>query len=80
VPYRKEGAMPRKTIKISGEERDALYDQVRNHLAALGDVFVAMDARRTTPRLNVSASSSAKTSGSSKTLAGQRTTTASESS
>lgn len=38
--------MPRKTIKISGEERDALYDQVRNHLAALGDVFVAMECQK----------------------------------
>jgi hypothetical protein len=46
VPYRKEGAMPRKTIKISAEERDALYDQVRNHLAALGDVFVAMECQK----------------------------------
>jgi hypothetical protein len=46
VPYRKEGAMPRKTIKITGEERDALYDQVRNHLAALGDVFVAMECQK----------------------------------
>jgi hypothetical protein len=46
VPYRKEGAVPRKTIKITGEERDALYDQVRNHLAALGDVFVAMECQK----------------------------------
>ena len=38
--------MPRKTIKITGEERDALYDQVRNHLAALGDVFVAMECQK----------------------------------
>jgi hypothetical protein len=38
--------MPRKTIKITGEERDALYDQVRNHLAALGDVFVAMECHK----------------------------------
>jgi hypothetical protein len=46
VPYRKEGAVPRKTIKITGEERDALYDQARNHLAALGDVFVAMECQK----------------------------------
>jgi hypothetical protein len=40
---RKEGAMPRPTIKITGEQRNGLYAQVRNHLAALGDVFLAME-------------------------------------
>jgi hypothetical protein len=80
VPYRKEGAVPRKTIKITGEERDALYDQVRNHLAALGDVFVAMECQKDYPPPNASASSSAKTSGSSKTSAGRRTTAATASS
>jgi hypothetical protein len=38
--------MPRKMIKITREERDALYDQVCNHLAALGDVFVAMECQK----------------------------------
>jgi hypothetical protein len=31
--------MPRSTIKITGEQRNALYAQVRNHL----DVFLAME-------------------------------------
>jgi hypothetical protein len=35
--------MPRPTIKITGEQRNGLYAQVRNHLAALGDVFLAME-------------------------------------
>ena len=64
--------MPRKTIKVTGEERDAPYDQVRNHLAALGDVFVAMECQKdyaTAERLS-----------SSTTSAGRGTTTARESS
>jgi hypothetical protein len=35
--------MYRLSIKITGRQREALYEQVRNHLAALGDVFVAME-------------------------------------
>ncbi len=33
--------MPRPTLKIVASQRDALYEQVRNHLAGLGDVVVA---------------------------------------
>ncbi len=35
--------MPHPTINLTGEQRSALYAQVRNHLAALGDVFIAME-------------------------------------
>jgi hypothetical protein len=33
--------MPRPTLKIVASQRDALYEQVRNHLAGLGDVVFA---------------------------------------
>lgn len=33
--------MPR--IRITAEQRNALYEQVRNHLAALGDVVIALE-------------------------------------
>jgi hypothetical protein len=35
--------MPRTTATITGAQRDALYEQVRNHLGALGDVWIAME-------------------------------------
>jgi hypothetical protein len=38
--------MPHRIIKLTGDQRDALYAQVRNHLAALGDVFVAMETQK----------------------------------
>lgn len=37
------------TIKISGEQRKALYKQVRNRLAGLGDVFVALECQKDYP-------------------------------
>jgi hypothetical protein len=37
--------MPASTIRVTGDQRDALYTQVRNHLAALGDVFTAMECQ-----------------------------------
>jgi hypothetical protein len=46
VPYRKEGTMPRPTLKIVASQRDALYEQVRNHLAGLGDVVVALECQK----------------------------------
>ena len=41
--------MYRLRIKISGEQRRALYEQVRNHLAGLGDVFVALECQKDYP-------------------------------
>jgi hypothetical protein len=41
--------MYRLTIKITGEQRKALYEQVRNHLAGLGDVFVALECQKDYP-------------------------------
>lgn len=35
--------MPRPTIEVTGDQRDALYAQVRNHLADLDAVFLAME-------------------------------------
>jgi hypothetical protein len=41
--------MPRPTLKIAGSHRDALYEQVRNHLAGLGDVVVALECQKDYP-------------------------------
>jgi hypothetical protein len=38
--------MPRPTLKIVASQRDALYEQVRNHLAGLGDVVVALECQK----------------------------------
>jgi hypothetical protein len=38
--------MPRTTATITGQQRDALYEQVRNHLGALNDVWIAMECNR----------------------------------
>jgi hypothetical protein len=46
VPYRKEGTMPRPTLKIIASQRDALYQQVRTHLGALNDVWIAMECNK----------------------------------
>lgn len=35
--------MPSPTIKITSDQRDALYEQVRTHLSGLSDVFTAME-------------------------------------
>jgi hypothetical protein len=35
--------MPGPTIKITSDQRDALYEQVRNHLSDLSHVFTAME-------------------------------------
>ena len=45
VPYeRRAHAHP--TLKILDSQRDALYEQVRNHLAALGDLWIALEHKR----------------------------------
>jgi hypothetical protein len=46
VPYRKEGTIPRPTLKIVGSQRDALYEQERNHLAGLGTLSVALECQK----------------------------------
>lgn len=46
VPYRKEGTMPRPTLKILASQREALYEQVRTHLGALNDVWIAMECNK----------------------------------
>jgi hypothetical protein len=38
--------MPSTTATITGQQRDALYEQVRNHLGALNDVWIAMECNR----------------------------------
>jgi hypothetical protein len=35
--------MPHPTIKVTGDQRDAIYAGVRDHLGALGDVFIALE-------------------------------------
>jgi hypothetical protein len=35
--------MPRPTLKIVASQRDALYEQVRNHFGALNDIWIAME-------------------------------------
>ncbi len=37
--------MPSRTATISRDQRDALYELVRNHLGGLGDVWIAMEAK-----------------------------------
>lgn len=34
VPYREEGTMPSTTCTIDGDQRDGLYELVRNHLGS----------------------------------------------
>jgi hypothetical protein len=41
--------MPCPTLKIVGSQRDALYEQVRNHLAGLGDAVVALECQKDCP-------------------------------
>lgn len=36
--------MPGFTIKILDSQREALYEQVRNHLAAVGDLWLALES------------------------------------
>lgn len=43
VPYREEGAIPSVTCKINGDQRDGLYELVRNHLGAVGDLWIALE-------------------------------------
>ncbi len=35
--------MPSETIRITRDQRDALYEQVRNHLGAVGDLWLALE-------------------------------------
>ncbi len=37
------------TLKIVASQRDALYEQVRNHLAGLGDVVVGRECQKDYP-------------------------------
>jgi len=43
VPYREEGTMPSTTAKIDRDQRDGLYELVRNHLGAVGDIWIALE-------------------------------------
>ncbi len=38
--------MPRTTLKITNGQRDALYEQVRNHVASFGDLWIALETNR----------------------------------
>lgn len=38
--------MPSETIGITKDQRDALYGQVRTHLAALGDIWIALEGQK----------------------------------
>jgi hypothetical protein len=35
--------LPHETIRITKDQRDALYEQVRNHLASIGDLWLALE-------------------------------------
>lgn len=37
--------MPSSTATINKDQREALYELVRNHLGGLGDVWIAMEAK-----------------------------------
>lgn len=43
MPYRKGDAMPSITATIDRDQRDGLYELVRNHLGAIGDVWIALE-------------------------------------
>jgi len=43
VPYRKGGTMPSITATIDRDQRDGLYELVRNHLGAIGDIWIALE-------------------------------------
>jgi len=46
VPYEKEGSVPGTTTTIDKEQRDGLYELVRNHLGGIGDIWVALEENR----------------------------------
>ena len=46
VPYREEGTMPSTTCTIDGEQRHGLYELVRNHLGAVGDLWIALEINK----------------------------------
>ena len=46
MPYPERRAHAHPTLKILDSQRDALYEQVRNHLAALGDLWIALEHKR----------------------------------
>ena len=72
--------MPGSTATIDSGQRTGIYELVRNHLAGLSDVFVAMEERATTPPPSGWGLSSAKTSAFCGTSVGRRATTAESSS
>ncbi len=38
--------MPAATITINREQRDGLYELIRNHLGSIGDLFVALEGTK----------------------------------
>jgi hypothetical protein len=38
--------MPKVTATIDGHQRDALYELVRNHLGAIGDIWIALEENK----------------------------------
>jgi hypothetical protein len=43
VPYREEGTVPSTICTITKDQRDGLYELVRNHLGGIGDVWIAFE-------------------------------------
>jgi hypothetical protein len=65
--------VPATTITLNGEQRDGLYELVRNHLGSVSDLFDALERERVSSKAEDSARSSPpKTSGCSRTSAGAR--------
>jgi hypothetical protein len=46
VPYREEGAVPATTITVTSDQREGLYELVRNHLGSVGDLFDALEREK----------------------------------
>jgi hypothetical protein len=46
VPYREEGAKPSTTCTIDGDQRDGLHELLRNHLGAVGDLWIALEINK----------------------------------
>ncbi len=68
------------TTTIDRDQRDGLYELVRNHLGAIGDVWIALEENEDFATAERLASSSVKTSACLPTSAGDRVRSARHSS
>jgi hypothetical protein len=79
-PTKRRGTVPGTTTTIDKEQRDGLYELVRNHLGGIGDIWIALEQDGEYMLAERMGSSSAKTSACLPTLAGSPRTNANRSS